>query len=511
MKPHLLAALLALTVGAPTVARAQDELAAEADASARFALVIGVNRSVDPEPKLLRYADDDAARYLELFRALGARSYVLTRPDSNTTRLHPQVAAEALAPVRADFERAGVALAADVAQARGRGVHTVLYVVYAGHGNLKEGRGYLALEDSRLDAADLERLVRSVASDQTHFIVDACYSYFLTLERGPGGNRRELRGFALGGLARTPSVGLLLSTSSTRESHEWSGVEAGVFSHQVRSGLYGAADVDGDGRVSYREMAAFIHRANSSVLNERFRPDVIAHPPADSDTLADLRQPSRLRIEVPGRLGGHYFLEDGRGIRFADFHNGATQAAYLLRPASAGRLYLRRLPEDVEFLIPPGQDVVSLAELTPTPPRSRGRGAANDAFEALFQLPFDRSIVGRFALVPREHTPFPPGPPLPRSRLYTGIGLFGLATASAVAGSLSLLSAQDLTASAPAIGPPGLASRIGARRRWGALGFGVAGAAAAAGLGVLLWPHRPPPLQMAAGATGAQLTFHRAF
>ena len=59
-------------------------------AHATFALILGVNRSVDPEAKLLRYADDDAARYLELFRSLGARSYVLTRPDANTAALHPQ-------------------------------------------------------------------------------------------------------------------------------------------------------------------------------------------------------------------------------------------------------------------------------------------------------------------------------------------------------------------------------------------------------------------------------------
>ena len=101
MRKVLLVALLALFF-LPRSARADEAQYAS------FALIVGVNRSVDADVAQLRYADDDAARYLDLFRSLGARSYVLTRPDANTQRLHPQVAAEALLPVRADFERAGV-------------------------------------------------------------------------------------------------------------------------------------------------------------------------------------------------------------------------------------------------------------------------------------------------------------------------------------------------------------------------------------------------------------------
>src|SRR4051812_43237331 len=79
---------------------------AEATSYASFALIVGVNKSIDADAPLLRYADDDAARYLDLFRALGARSYVLARLDDNTRRLHPQVAAEAMPPVKAELMKA---------------------------------------------------------------------------------------------------------------------------------------------------------------------------------------------------------------------------------------------------------------------------------------------------------------------------------------------------------------------------------------------------------------------
>ena len=241
-----------------------------ANERASFALIIGVNKSVDADAPVLRYADDDAARYLDLFRSLGARSYVLARLDENTRRVHQQVAAEAEAPVLSEYTKAIEVLANNIRQAHERNVKTVVYFVYAGHGNVRDGHGYITLEDARLEGAQLEAdVLTKINADQTHFIVDACYSYFLALGRGPGGKRHQVQGFSeFGGLATRDSVGLLFSTSSAKESHEWAGFQAGVFSHEVRSGLYGAADANGDGQVSYREMAAFIDRANASIANE---------------------------------------------------------------------------------------------------------------------------------------------------------------------------------------------------------------------------------------------------
>jgi hypothetical protein len=354
-----------------------------------FALILGVNASVDPGTPKLHYADDDAARYLDLFRSLGARTYVLTRLDENTQRLHPQMAAEALPPVRVDFDRAVTALARDVDQARQRHIKTILYFVYAGHGNVQDGKGYITLEDARLDAAALDHdVIDAVGADQTHLIVDACDSYFLALGRGPGGQRHEVHGFAtLGGLKIRDSVGLLLSTSSARESHEWSGFQAGVFSHEVRSALYGAADADGDGQVSYREVSAFVDRANQSIPNEQYRPNVYARPPKDTPVLLDLRGRIHSRIDVPGTHAGRYLLEDSRGVRIADFHNATGQAAYLLRPRYTGRLYLRRLGDEVEFVVPTGPDVVELATLTPSEPREHARASESTAHQQLVALP----------------------------------------------------------------------------------------------------------------------------
>jgi len=238
---------------------------AEETPRATFALIIGSNQSIDSNLAPLRYADDDAARYLDLFRLLGARTYLLTRLDDNTKRLHPQAAAEATDPKKASWDTAVAQLIADVKKASDRGVETTVYFVYAGHGNVKDGQGYITLEDLRLSGNDLAATFAKVPATRIHVIADACASYFLAYARGPGGERRPIDSFGIApALTADTRIGLLLSTSSARESHEWDAFQSGVFSHEVRSGLYGAADADGDGQVSYREIAAFVARATSS-------------------------------------------------------------------------------------------------------------------------------------------------------------------------------------------------------------------------------------------------------
>ena len=487
--------------------------------SARFALIIGVNKSVDPEAVTLRYADDDAARYMDLFRSLGARSYVLARLDENTQRIHPQAAAEAVPPTRVEFSRAIDRLASDLAQARERGVPTVLYFVYAGHGTVKNERGYISLEDARLGAVDLEtEVVDKLRADQTHFIVDACYSYFLVTGRGPGGHRREVHGFSqLGGLATRPGVGLLLSTSSARESHEWANFQAGVFSHEVRSGLYGAADADGDGQVTYREMVAFIERANAAVANERYRPDVFARAATDSGVFVDLRDGERRRIDMRGNETGHYYLEDTYGVRVADFNKAPGQRVSLVRPPTTGQLYLRRPQDESEFVIPPLPDVVEVANLAPERAPVQSRGAANDAFNKLFALPFRPEDVRDLHLRPAPDLVVPPdesGPPVPWTR-YAGMSLIGVSVVSGAAGLITLLSAgsvkDEVGPNANQVEVATVNDTIFTRKLMGGLELGVAGVTAFTGLALLLWPSAPATVSAQVSHGGGMVQLHGAF
>jgi hypothetical protein len=505
--------LIALILLAAAPASAQ-----ETAPRATFALIIGVNAGVDPGTPTLRYADDDAARYVDLFRSLGARTYVLTRLDDDSRGLYPQIAAEALPPVRGELNRAVSALAHDVDQAKRRGIGTILYFVYAGHGNVQDGRGYITLEDDRLDGPALDSgVVDAVGADQTHFIVDACDSYFLALGRGPGGERHEAHGFANGGGLRVrDSVGLLLSTSSARQSHEWSGFQAGVFSHEVRSALFGAADADGDGQVSYREVSAFVERANQAIVNEQYRPNVYARSPRDTPVLLDLRGRRGSRIDVAPSHAGRYLLEDSRGVRLADFHSADGQAAYLLRPPHTGRLYLRRLGSEVEFVIPSGAEPVEVALLSPSEPREAARGAANDVYESLFALPFGEATVRGFVFPAAVAPSAPQCAGIPTWRVLTGASLLAGAVAAGVVGGITWKSAHDDAASAQAPGATGAqveAANDRIRASNLQAGIEVAGASAAglAGALLLLWPAGSSHAEVDVSASGLTVSLRGRF
>ena len=460
---------------------------------ARFAIIVGVNDSVDKNATPLRYADDDAAGFLDLFRTLGARTYLLSRFDENTQRLHPQAAAEAHDPRLPAFTQVIGQVAVDVAKARARHVPTVLYFVYAGHGNVQDGRGYLALEDTRLFGADLEHLVLdAVKAGEAHIIVDACYSVFLALGRGPGGQRETIHGFStLGGLGARPDVGLLLSTSSARESHEWSEFQAGIFSHEVRSGLLGAADANRDGRITYREIAAFVDRANAPIPNEKFRPDVYVKEPAASEALLDLRPGLRHRLELDGAHAGHYRLEDARGVRLADFHNAPGQPLNLVREARDGPLFLRRAGDDQEYLLDGAGDVVALDDLRPQVSTAQARGAAHESFSLLFTLPFSQVVVDDY-VVSRPVAPSERANARQTAwlRRPIALGLVGVGVAAAVGGTWAVLSAVSLRHSSVENQAQTYAVNqdIERRNEWARALYVAGGAALATGALLLLWP-----------------------
>ena len=497
----LAGSVLALCAG-----RAQ--AASEPPRNAVFALIMGVNRSVDADLKPLRYADDDAVRYQELFRSLGAKTVLLANLDEETSALSPQAAAEALPPTRAFLSKAVSLLATEIAIARARGVKTSLYVLYSGHGNVEGEHAYLTLEDARLDGAALAReVLDAIGANENHLIVDACYSYFLVGERGPGGERRPVQGFsALSELGRRNDLGLLLSTSTGNESHEWGAFQAGVFSHEVRSGLYGAADFDGDGRISYVEMASFLERANQPVVNEKFRPKIFARAPTASSQLIDLR-PSlgrslAIREDFPS---SHYLVEDQRGVRVLDFHNAKGRCLRLVRPGGAGNLYLRRLADDQELTVPPADDVVDLAPLAFADPRVAERGAAHQAFSLILSLPFDEAKSDLLATVP---------PPARATKSTTRkLVLWSLGAASAVGvvvGGALLWDASSMADEGRRSSQARAAelnNRIDARNTQATVAFALAGAALTAG--ALTWFFTRPghaQVQVSLGPTQLNLS-----
>jgi hypothetical protein len=393
---------LAVVIGALLLAAGRADAAGGRGATVeRFAIVIGNNRPETAATPTLRYADDDALATHRLLGQAGVDSVLLARLDDATARLHPDVAPDGR-PTWRDLEARLRDLAARMRAAAAAGADTELMVFYSGHGDVANGEGYVVLEDARLTRTRLydEVLARSPAT-RNHVIVDACKSYFLAFERGPGGERAAYRGsFARSTMTtRVHNTGFVLSTSSDRDSHEWERYQAGVFSHEVRSGLRGGADADADGRITYAELGAFLTTANASIANARYRPDFAVRPPGGSaDALARsvLAWPAGVdAVTVGGGAGlGHVYVETARGERLADVHVTDGAAAAVRVPAERP-LFVRAHDERRERVVAASgpATVVSFGD---EPVEIARKGALHLAFEALFSTPFGPAQVSAF-------------------------------------------------------------------------------------------------------------------
>jgi hypothetical protein len=229
--------------------------------------------------------------------------------------------------------------------------------------------------------------------------------------------------------------------------------------------------------------------------------------------LLDLRGRWHSRVDVAPTRTGHYLLEDGRGVRIADFHNDDSQPTYVLRPPHSGRLYLRRVDDDVEFVIPSEPDRVALAELEPAEPRDHARGAANDAYGLLFSLPFGPTVVRAYR--PRSEAFVDARARGTRSpwKTYTGVGLLGLGAGGVALGAVMLGSAASLRdeSAADRAARTALDARVRDRSTAAAISFAAGGVAAACGLTLLLLPSSPAKVEVGAGAGSAWVSIRGKF
>jgi len=461
-----------------------------AAAPTSLAVVVGSNASPSRSQDPLRYADDDAIQNARLLSMLGARPVLLVSPDAETRELFPGVRPDGPATqsaVVAAFERLA-------AQARGAAGPTRLYIFIAAHGDVEGNRAFLQLDDGRLWRDDLAALARRVNAGETHVVIDACHASLFVGSRGPGGDRTPLgAGFSqrAGGPAWPAHTGFLTARSSGGQTHEWTEFQAGIFSHEVRSGLLGGADLDLDGRVTYRELGAFISRANQVIPNRKYRPEVMTAPPdgALDSVLALLPSgPPALELEIDG--AGRAFVESERGVRLADLHVAAGTPVRLRLPTDLGAVFLSREHPPAEYHLPPGPGRVLLSQLTPESPRARARGAAHEAFRHLYALPFDRAAVTTFhADADLVATPEPPVErPLPRWVPWVTLaaGAAALATSAGFAVSSHRLHGSA-SATTDGVEIDRLNRSMARQDRAAVLSGAAGGALVLGGLGLLWW------------------------
>lgn len=359
-----------------------------------LALVIGNNEPAGEDLDRLRFADDDAFKYATFMSFIADKVRLYTRADDESAPLYRTGAA--VAPTREAVLAAMDEVAHEAEQRAAAGDDVVVYFVFSGHGNYDaEGRGYLHLEDGKLTTRDLfYHLISRSDSFRLVLLIDACNASFLVKSRG--GSDRRVAGPPTLDMERYENVGLVLSSSSVGEVKEWGRYLAGIFSHQVRSALAGVADVDGDNRITFQELASFVEAANRAVENPELRITPYIRPPAAAPDmpLVDFtraRFPRSLSFGFEADTRVTVFDEDM--VRYADFHVGAGYHSSLA--LTDGREYFVLVGVDREYLVPAAS--TGMVELGDLESRDASilasKGIDQYYVKHLFSIPYDRTFA----------------------------------------------------------------------------------------------------------------------
>lgn len=296
---------------------------ARAQAALRIAVLVGNNDGERGEVRL-RYAEQDAAKMSRVLHDLGG-----FRSEDIVSLLGDDTEAVRHAIIRVN-ERLRAEGAAD----------SILVVYYSGHADADA----LHLGGSRFAIDELEGLVRGSPARMRILIVDACRSGALTRVKGgtiaPPFDVQVRRSIASEGAV------FLTSSAANEDAQESDALQGSFFTHYLVSGLLGAADSDGDRRVSLSEAYAYAYegtlRASSRTWGGTQHPtysyDLRGHEDVTLTTLTSAPgHPSGFLTLPPGR-SFLLFQNDPDGPVVAETTGDATRHHLALPP---GRYFVR--------------------------------------------------------------------------------------------------------------------------------------------------------------------------
>jgi hypothetical protein len=326
----------------------------------RFALVAGANRG-GPDRPLLQYAVSDAERFARVLTDLGGvapgRAVVLRQPR-----------------VR-DLEDAIDALRARVVDAgRSPGGRTELIFYYSGHADDKG----LLLGDDRYSYRSLRDRLDDVPADVRIAVLDACASGAIT--RIKGGQLRQP--FLVDESADMRGHAFLTSSTESEVAQESDRLRGSYFTHFLVSGLRGAADLSGEGKVTLNEAYQFaFNETLGRTADTKGGPQ---HPSYDINlsgtgdvVMTDLRQTTATLVLGPA-LDGRFFVRNARQELVVELYKpygrtvelGLEPGAYDVRleREKSALLAKPRVAEGARVVLEPDQFGLT----TPEPTRARG-------------------------------------------------------------------------------------------------------------------------------------------
>jgi len=210
--------------------------AADGVVTRRLGIFIGSNNGGSDRIKL-RYAVSDARSVSKVFAGMGG----ITAED-NILMIEPTIG---------EINRRLDNLGRISAQARRNAQRTELVFYYSGHSD-EDG---ILLNRERYGYRELRERINTVQADMSIVILDSCSSGAIT--RAKGGVKTQP--FLFDSSVSAEGYAFLTSSSADEASQESDVIESSYFTHSLLSGLRGAADSVGDGRVTLNELYRYAY------------------------------------------------------------------------------------------------------------------------------------------------------------------------------------------------------------------------------------------------------------
>lgn len=303
----------------------------------RYVFAVSANNGGKGRP-VLRYAESDARAFANVLSQMGGVAkqnvYRVTEPSVASLQSQLDVLDKKLQAARS-------AKAADVNS------REEVLVYYSGHADEKG----LRLGEEIYSWKEFRKRVDALHADVKIAVIDACGSGAIT--RAKGGV--AVPAFMVDKSSDMKGYAFITSSTQDESSQESDKLKGSFFTHSLVSGLRGAGDVSGDGKVTLSEAYQFAF--NETLQKTEATMGGAQHPSRDMNlagtgdvVMTDLRSTSA-GLELDEDVDGHLFIRDEKGELVAELYKKSGRAMSLGFPAGKYSVRLERPAEYKEASI----------------------------------------------------------------------------------------------------------------------------------------------------------------
>lgn len=297
--------------------------AAESNTIDRYVIAISANNGGSNRP-MLRYAESDAKSFANVLKDMGG-----VKPENLIMIQEPSVSF--LNSRMDDLDRI-------LASNKGKSGREEVLVYYSGHADEKG----LRLGNEIYAWSEFRKRVDNLGADVKIAVIDACGSGAIT--RAKGGV--AVPAFMIDQSSDMKGYAFITSSTQDESSQESDKLKGSFFTHSLVSGLRGAGDLSGDGKVTLSEAYQFAF--NETLQKTQSTMGGAQHPSRDMNlagtgdvVMTDLRSMGA-GVSFEKNLEGRLFIRDDKGSLVAELYKAAGRNMSLGLPAGAYEIHLEK-------------------------------------------------------------------------------------------------------------------------------------------------------------------------